>query len=230
MRLRDIQREKMKIDGDIANAKSDILRTRSQISENNAQILNQQQSYNKEVASQLNDTQTKLSDIRARIVALQDTLSRTILRAPLAGIVTNMQVHTVGGIIPAGHTIMEIVPDGQPLIVEGKVAVNDAINVYQGLKAEIRFSSFAHIKALDIVEGEVIFIAPDAVNDEKTQALYYPIKVIVTNKGKHELQKNHLLLQAGMPADIMVIIKSRTFADYMIEPIKNVAQKAFNEQ
>ena len=230
MRLRDIQREKMRIDGDIANAKSDIARSRSQISENNAQILNQQQTFNKEVAAELRDVQTKLADLRARVSALKDTLKRTTLLAPLDGIITNLEVHTVGGVIPAGHPIMEIVPNGQPLIVEGKVAASDAINVYNDLKAEIRFPSFAHIKSLNVVEGEVIFIAPDAVMDEKTQVQYYPVKVQVTTEGKKELQRNHLILQAGMPADVMIIVKSRTFADYLIEPIKNIARKALNEQ
>ena len=230
MRLRDIQREKMRIDGDIANAKSDIARSRAQISENNAQILNQRQTFYKEVVAELRDAQTKLADLRARISALQDTLKRTILLAPLEGVVTNLEVHTVGGIIPPGRPIMEIVPNGQPLIIEGKVAASDAINVYNELKAEIRFPSFAHIKSLNVVEGEVIFIAPDAVVDEKTQVLFYPVKVQVTGEGKRELQKNHLVLQAGMPADVMIIVKSRTFADYLIEPLKNIARKAFNEQ
>ena len=230
MRLRDIQREKVRIDGDIANAKADIARSRAQITEYNAQILNAQQTFYKEVTSSLRDTQTKLADLQARVAALQDTLKRTVLRAPLEGIVTNIQVHTLGGVIAAGRPILEIVPSGQPMIIEAKVAVNDAINIYQGLKAEIRFSSFAHIKSLDIVEGEVIFVAPDAIVDEQTQASYYPVKVKVTQKGKQELLKHRLVLQAGMPSDVMIIIKSRTFADYMIEPVKNVAEKAFNEQ
>lgn len=229
MRLRDIQREKMRIDGDIANAKSDIARSRAQISENNAQILNQRQTFYKDVVAELRESQTKLADLRARISALQDTLKRTVLVAPLEGIITNLEVHTVGGVIPAGRPIMEIVPNGQPLIIEGKIAASDAINVYNELKAEIRFSSFAHVKSLNVVEGEVIFIAPDAVVDEKTQVPYYTVKVKVTQEGKRELQNNHLVLQAGMPADVMIIIKSRTFADYLIEPIKNIARKAFNE-
>lgn len=230
MRLRDIQREKVRIDGDIANAKADIVRSHAQISEYNAQILNAKQTFYKEVTSSLRDTQTKLADLQARIVSLQDILKRTVIRAPLEGIVTNMQVHTLGGVIVAGRPILEIVPSSQPMIVEAKVAINDAINVYQGLKAEIRFSSFAHIKSLDMVEGEVIYVAPDAVTDDQTHTSYYPVNVKITHKGKQELLKHHLVLQAGMPSDVMIIIKNRTFADYMIEPVKNVAQKAFNEQ
>ncbi|MDD2830113.1 MAG: HlyD family type I secretion periplasmic adaptor subunit [Sulfuricurvum sp.] len=230
MKLRDIQRQKLSIDGDISNAKSDIARFRAQIAENNAQILNQHQTFYKDVVAELRDTQTKLGDLRARISALKDTLARTTLRAPLDGIVTNLAVHTIGGVIPQGRPVMEIVPNNEPLIIEGKIVASDAINVYDHLKAEIRFPSFAHIKSLDIVEGEVVFVAPDAVQDEKSQMLFYPVKVKVTENGKKELQKNHLLIQAGMPADVMIIVKSRTFADYLIEPITNIARRAFNEQ
>jgi len=230
MRLRDIQREKMRIDGDIANARSEIARSKAQINENKAQILNQRQTFMKDVVAELRETQTKLSDLRARISALQDTLKRTIITAPQSGIVTNLEVHTAGGVVQAGHPMMEIVPNNQPLIIEGKVAANDAVNVHNDLIAEIRFPSFAHVKSLNVVEGKVIFLAPDAVLDESGQFLYYPVKVQVTHAGIAELEKNRLALQSGMPADVMIVTQSRTLADYLIQPLKNMVTKAFNEQ
>lgn len=230
MRLRDIQREKMRIDGDVANAKADIGRALSQISENKAQILNQRQTFMKDVVAELRDVQTTLADLRARISGLKDTLARTTLTAPQDGIVANLDVHTQGGVIAPGKPIMEIVPNSQPLIIEGKVTANEAVNVHNGLEAEIRLPSFAHIKSLNVVEGKVIFIAPDAVLEEQTQVLYYPVKVEVTQAGKEELQRNKLVLQAGMPADVMIVIQSRTFSDYLMQPLEDMFTKAFNEQ
>lgn len=230
MRLRDIQRDKMRIDGDIANAHSEIARSKAQINENRAQILNRRQTFVKDVVAELSGVQTKLSDLRARISALEDTLNRTVAIAPQSGIVTNLQVHTVGGVVQPGHPMMEIVPDNQPLIVEGKVAANDAVNVHSDLTAEIRFPSFAHVKSLNAIEGKVIFLAPDAMLDDKGEFLYYPVKVQVTREGIKELQKNHLALQAGMPADVMIVTQSRTFAEYLIQPLKSMFAKAFNEQ
>lgn len=230
MRLRDIEREKMKIDGDIANAKADIARSYAQINENNAQILNQKQTFYKNVVAELREVQTKLSDLRARISALKDTLARTVITAPEAGIVTALDVHTIGGVVSAGRPIMEIVPAAQPLIIEGRLSANDASYAHEGLKAEIRFPSFAHIKSLNVVEGEVVYIAPDAIVDEINHMLFYPVKVKVTANGKRELQKNHLTLQAGMPTDVMIVTQSRTFSDYLIQPLKAMFTKAFNEQ
>ncbi len=230
MKLRDIKREKMRTDGDIANAKADISRAKAQIAEMNAQIIAQKQTFYKEVARELRETQMELSDLRARIAALKDTLKRTLLIAPVAGVVTNSKLHTIGGVIPAGQPIMEIVPRGEPLVIEGKVAANEVTSVNVGLETEIRFPSFSHMKSLDIIKGKVIFVAPDAITEEKTQVMYYPVKMQITPEGEEELLKNHLTLQAGMPADTMIVIGSRTFVDYMVKPLRSMFDKAFNEQ
>lgn len=230
MRLRDIKREKVRTDGDIANAKADIARIRAQIAETKAQMIAQRQNFMKEVVAELSDVQARLSDNRARLSALRDTLSRTKITSPVAGVVTNLQIHTVGGVIPPGKPVLEIVPEGEPLIIEAKVAATDIANVRVGLQAEIRFPGFAHIKSLNVVMGEVVQVAPDAMVDEASKMLYYPAKIRVIAEGQQELQRNHLTIQPGIPADVMIVTASRTFLDYMVQPFKNMFVKAFNEQ
>lgn len=230
IRLRDIKREKVRMDGDIANAKSEIARAKGQISEIKAQIIAQKQNFVKEVIAELSDVQAKLADSRPRIAALKDSLNRTSITAPVTGIVANSQIHTLGGIVTPGKPILEIVPEGQPLIIEAKVAATDIVNVHVGLKAEIRFPGFAHVKSLNIVEGEVIQIAPDSIVDEATKMLYYPVKISVTSEGQAELVKNHLTIQPGNPADAMIVTASRTFLEYMVHPFKYMIDRAFNEQ
>lgn len=230
MRLRDIKRQKVQTDGEIASAKADIGRTKAQISEVKAQIIAQKQKFMQDVVGELGDVQAKLSDNRARLLALQDVSNRTKITAPVEGIVTNLQIHTIGGIIPAGKPVMEIVPEGEPLIIDAKVAATDIVNVHVGLKAEIRFPGFSHIKSLNVVMGELVQIAPDAVSDEATKSLYYPAKIRVTSEGQKELVRNHLTIQPGNPAEVMIVVASRTFLDYMIHPFKYMAARAFNEQ
>lgn len=228
--LREVERQKIKTDNDIANARSDISRINAQIAELHAQIVSQKQTVDKEVAEQLNKVQTDLSDLRSRITALKDTLSRTWIVSPVDGTVTNLQIHTIGGVIPAGKPIMEIVPNGERLIIEGKVAATDIGYVHPGMHAEIRFPGFAHIKTLKIVEGEVIHIAADAISDETSHTLFYPVKIAVTQSGQAELSRNHLRLLPGIPADAMIITGSRTFLDYLVHPFKIMLSKSFNEQ
>jgi epimerase transport system membrane fusion protein len=196
----------------------------------NAQITAQRQTLMTQIASDLRQVHMELSDLRSRISALKDTLKRTVILAPVEGVVTNLKIHTIGGIIPSGQPILEIVPRGEPLIIEGKVAANEVTNIRVGLETEIRFPNFAHVKSLDVVEGKVIFVAPDAVLEEQTQSLYYPVKIQITPEGEEELQKNQLSLQSGMPVETMIVVGSRTFMDYMIKPLTQMFTKAFNEE
>lgn len=229
VRLREIERQKIKTDGDIANARSEITRVEGQISELQTQILTQRQGFYKEVTERLSEVQTRISDLRSRITALRDTLTRTRITSPVGGTVTNLKIHTIGGIIPSAQPILEIVPTGERLIIEGRVSATEIANIRPALQAEIRFPGFTHIKSLNIVEGEVIHIAPDAVIDETTGILFYPVKIAVTPEGSAELARNRLSLQPGIPADVMIVTGSRTMLDYLIHPLKMMFAKSFNE-
>lgn len=229
-RLRDIKRDKMRTDGEIANAKSDIARLKGQIAETQAQMAAQKQNFIKEVTANLSEVHARLSDIRPRLAAMQDAMNRSDIKAPVAGIVANLQIHTVGGVIAPGRPILEIVPEGEPLIIDAKVIASDITNIRMGLKAEIRFPGFAHVKSLNLVEGEVVQIAPDSTVDEQSMIPTYAIKIQITPEGQKELLRNHLTMQPGIPADIMIVTASRTFMDYMIQPFKAMFAKSFNEQ
>lgn len=230
IRLRDVKRQMLTTEGEVANAKSDIARLKAQISEMNAQKLSIKSNFIKDVVAQLSETQRKLADMRARASGLKDVVQRAHIKAPMDGTVTNLAIRTIGGVIPAGKPVLEIVPQGEPLIIEGQVAATESTNVHIGLKADIQFPSFAHVKTLKEVKGEVIHIGADTVQDEATHMLYYPVKIRITPEGEAELLKNHLVLQSGIPADAMIVVASRTFADYLIHPFKVMFKKSFNEQ
>lgn len=230
IRLRDVKRQMLTTEGEVANAKSDIARLKAQISEMNAQKLSIKANFIKDVVAQLSDTQRKLADMRARANGLKDIVQRAHIKAPMDGTVTSLTIRTIGGVIPAGKPILEIVPQGEPLIIEGQIAATESNNVHIGLKADIQFPSFAHVKTLKEVKGEVIHIGADTVQDEATHMLFYPVKIRITPEGEAELLKNHLVLQSGIPADAMIVVASRTLADYLIHPFTVMFKKSFNEQ
>lgn len=230
IRLRDVKRQMLTTEGEIANAKAEIARAKSQISEMNAQKISLKTNLLKEILAQLSDTQTKLSDMRARASGYKDMVKRAHITAPMDGTVTNLAIRTVGGVIPAGRPILEIVPLGEPLIIEAQVAAADSLNIHVGLKADIQFPSFAHVKTLKEVKGEVIHIGADTVTNETDHQLYYPVKIRITPEGEKELERNKLVLQSGIPATAMIVVASRTLTDYLIHPFLVMFKKSFNEQ
>lgn len=230
LHLREIERQKIKTDGEIASSGSDIARLNGQIMQLKTEIITKKQAFMKEVTERLSQAQTRVSDLRSRVVALKDMKERTVITSPIDGTITNLQIHTIGGIISPAKPILEIVPSGDQLIIEGNVVATEIGNVHHGLRAEIRFPGFSHIKSLDIVEGEVTHIAPDAIKDETTGVLYYQVKIAVTQKGQQELSRNKLILQPGIPAEVMIVSGSRTMLDYLIHPLKMMFVKSFNEK
>lgn len=229
LRLRDAQRQLVLTESEKSNAQAEVNRVTAQIREVKAQIASAKETFMKNVLAELSDTQNRLADARARIEGLKDVVERSKITSPSDGIVTALEIHTVGGIVTAGKPIMEIVPSSDNLIIEATLAASEITNIHVGLKADVQFPGFAHIKALKEVKGEVIHIGADAIEDQNHNLLY-PVKIRITEGGKQELARNKLVLQSGMPANIMIVVAKRTFADYLIHPFKQLIRASFNEQ
>lgn len=230
LKLRDMERQKIKIDGDILMARSESGRIKGEISELTIRSISIKQLFFKEVTEQLSEVQTHLSDLRSRTTALRDVLNRMQIISPVDGMVANLQLHTLGGVISSAKPILEIVPSNEKLIIDARISATEITNVHTGLSVEIRFPGFTHIKSLNIIEGEVTHISPDALSDETTGTLYYQIKVSVLPSGQQELIRHHLTLQPGIPAYMMIITGSRSMLEYLIQPLKNMFTKSFNEE
>lgn len=230
MRLRDVTREKTRLEGEIASLKADLARASLQIAEINAQMMARKGEVQKDIGATLRDVQTKLSDYRARVTALRDSLNRTEIKAPTTGRIVGLSVHTVGGVIPPGKPIMDIVPDGEHLIISCRVDPTNISYVHKGLEAQVTFPSFSHIKSLNNLEGKVIDVSADTLYDEASRMSYYEAKVELTKEAEAELIKHKLQLIPGMPADTMIITGERTFVEYLTKPIKNMFDKGMREQ
>lgn len=228
--LREIKRKKIQLDNEISSIKLTIIQIQNQIKETNTQIEITNNTFKRKIAENLSDLQTKVTNLKAQRDTLLTQLKRTKIKSPVDGIVTNLQLHTIGGIISPAKAIMEIVPFNDNLVIECKVTASERSVITMGLNAEIRFPGFSHVKSLNEVTGKVIHIAPDAQLDQQSGALYYPVKVVVTEQGKEELKNNSLTIQPGIPAEVMIITGERTMLDYLIKPLKSMFVKSFNEK
>lgn len=225
-RLRDMQRSRERLVGEVAEHLSSIASTRIRIGETKLQILQLRKNFQAEVVNQLTETQAKVFDLRERIIAIADRVSRTVIVAPATGMVLGLQVHTIGGVIKPGQPILDIVPQGGELIVEAQVSPNDIDRVTRGLLADIRFSAFKS-GITPVIEGEVTTLSADSLTDEQTGAPYYLARVSLTAKGLKDLEKLKLL--PGMPAEVLINTGSRTLFEYLIQPASDAVARSFIE-
>ena len=227
LRLRELERNYASAQGDAADLTANISSTEIQIGETRLEILQQERQFQNEVVSELSETQTSLKDIRERIIALQDVVRRTVIRAPEEGIVNGMQVHTVGGVITPGTPIAEIVPQSDELIIEANLSPNDIDSVTIGQEATIRFSAFGRA-AVPTIYGNVLNVSADRFHDQNTGASYYLARIQVTPEGMEDL--GDLALVPGMPAEVFINTGSRTFLQYLLKPLTNAMARSFREQ
>lgn len=224
-RLRELERNGASLRGEAAELTAAISSAGIEIGETRLQILQLEREFQNEVASELAETQTRLKDINERIIALSDIVSRTVIAAPVAGIVNGMQVHTIGGVVPQGQPIAEVVPMSDELIVEARVSPMDIDRIAVGQPATLRFSAFS--SAVPNIFGEVINVSADAFTDQNTGMTYYTARVEVTPEGMANL--DGLTLVPGMPAEVFITTGSRTFLQYLMKPISNALARSFIE-
>lgn len=224
-RLRELERQAALLRGEAAELTASISSTEIQIGETRLQILQQQREFQNEVATHLAETQTRLKDSTERVTALRDVVIRTVITAPVTGIVNGLQVHTVGGVVPPGTPIAEVVPQSDELVIEARVSPIDIDRVAVGQHATIRFSSFS--SSVPNIFGEVVHVSADAFTDPNTGMAYYTARVQVTPEGFTDL--GTLTLIPGMPAEIFIATGSRTFLQYLMKPFTNALARSFIE-
>jgi membrane fusion protein, epimerase transport system len=217
-RLREWERLVAELEGERAEHLSSIAATRVQIGETKLQIAQVRRVFTSDVVEQLRAAQTDLSDLRERIRALEKTLERTVVIAPSSGSIVGMRIHTIGGVLRSGDPILDIIPEGEPLLVEARVQPTDVDQVVPGLSAELRFTAF-NSRTTPTVFGTVMTISGDRLTDPNTGAPYYLARIQVNPEGMSTLRG--LTLLPGMPADVMIKTGERTFFEYIIKPISD---------
>jgi protease secretion system membrane fusion protein len=202
--------------GSIADLQGNIERARSASTETRLRILQRKQEFRKEVDAGLAEVKGQVEAESERFIALRDDMKRTVIRAPVDGQVVGISAQTVGGVIAAGQKIMDIVPQNESLLLEAQVLPHLIDRVHPGFKADIRFSAFAHSPQL-VVPGRVVSIASDLLVNEQTGAGYYLARVSVTDEGLKILGNRQM--QAGMPAEVIIITGERSMLTYLLRPL-----------
>lgn len=226
-RVRQLERDSARLEGEIAELASNLAGTEIQIGETKLQVLQLMKQFQTEVADQLAEVNAKVFDLTERFDALSDTLRRTVIRAPESGMVLGMTIHTVGGVVQSGGPILDLVPQTGSLIIEAQLSPADIDKVSVGQMADIRFSVFKSINTT-IIEGEVLAVSADRLVDKQSGVPYYLIRIRITDKGYETL--GDLKLLPGMPAEVLVNIGERTLLEYLLQPATDAFARSFIEE
>lgn len=226
-RLFELERAVAYLSGQRSDDLANIGRAKSQISEIRLKVMQSRQVYQKEVQTQLAEIQSKVADLKERLVATQDELKRVVLRAPSAGVVVDLTVHTIGGVIAPGQKLMDIVPEGGGLLIEAQLPTHLIDNVHVGLDVDISFTAMDHT-LVPTIPGKLTYVSADRMVDPKTDMPYFVGRVMVTEEGMKILGKHSM--QPGMPADVVVKVSERSMMGYMLKPLFNSLRFAFTER
>lgn len=229
-RVREFERNLAQSKGTLAELASSIAETNLQISEIELQMLQLNKEFQREVATELSEVQSQLFDLREQIQQLSDTVARTIIKAPVSGMVMDITVHTIGAVIAPGGKLLDIVPQGEKLVIEARVSPMDIDRVMIGQAAEIRLSVF---KARDTpkLEGTVLSLSADRLTDENIENSepYYLARLEITEQGIKELIEANLDLKPGMPAEVLILTGDRTMIEYLFDPLSDTIAYSFTE-
>ncbi|MBL8546107.1 MAG: HlyD family type I secretion periplasmic adaptor subunit [Hyphomonadaceae bacterium] len=180
----------------------------------------------------LRQVDARLAELSPQLAGARERLELTRLRAPTDGVVVGLQVHTVGGVVRAGDRLMDIVPEGQDLIVEARVEPESADNLAVGQRTEVRITAFGG-RNLPIVYGRVRQVSADRFVDERTGQGYFLTQVAVPPE---ELQRltaaagDEHRLRAGLSAQVVIPTRKRTALQYLVEPLNQTLWRSLREE
>ncbi|MBZ9777172.1 HlyD family type I secretion periplasmic adaptor subunit [Mesorhizobium sp. CO1-1-8] len=222
-----LRRQQQEIEGERATNIAAIARARSAMAEIDMQILNLDTVRLNEAVDELSKVEAELFDLGQQERAARDVLSRTNVVAPVDGIVMDLKVHTAGGVVKPGETLMTIVPLGQQLVVEAMVKPEDVETIAPGQPARVSFPAFARYN-LPPLEGIVEIVSADRMVEERSGAPYFAATVLIDKSELAKLEGRKLL--PGMSSETMIRTGARTVLAYLAEPITQNFRRAMREK
>ena len=225
-RTRLMERDLAKIDGLKGEIEANIARVKGQISEARMKIIELDQQVRTDAQRELRDVDARIAELSERIVAAKDRLSRMDLRAPIDGFVNDLKIHTVNGVITPGETVMGIVPEGEELVVEAKLAPTDIDQVTVGQDVKLRFSAFNQ-RTTPEIDGRVDIVGAAAILDPASGQTFYLSTIAITDDDRGLGEQ---LLVPGMPVEVFLKTGDRSALSYLVKPFSDQMMRSFREE
>jgi len=225
-RLLSLEREAADIEGRRGEINAQISRAKQVISESHTSLLKLQNDRQNEIAQSLRETQSQIFQIREHLQGATDQLLRTAVKAPEDGVVTDLRVHTPGGVIAAGAPLMDLVPRQDRLIVTARVRPEDIDVVRAGLDADVTLLPYNE-RRVPPLRGTVMHVSADRLLDKRTEQPYYATKIRVQDPQGSDAGAVKVI--PGMPAQVFIKTGVGTVALYALKPLLDSFNRAFRE-
>lgn len=222
-----LQRSQADLLGQIAEHNSELARIQNSIRDTELELLQGQRQVKEEVVTQLRETVTSIHEMRQQIQTTQKQLDRVAVRAPNGGRVHEMQFTTIGGVIPPGGTILQIIPLDEGIGLRTRIDPSSVDQIFVGQTAKVRFPAFNQRSTPELT-GQVRDVSATTSIDEVTGQSFYWVEVGVAEDELARL--GDLVLIPGMPVEAYLTTTDRTVLSYLTKPLMDQINQAFREE
>lgn len=222
-----LRRSEVETRGQLESVTLAVPRAEAAIKEIESKISETRGRYRSEALSQLNEARTDLSKIEASGKAIEDRVNRTLVTSPVRGIVQQLMVNTIGGVIQPGNDLVEIVPLDDTLLVEAKIRPQDIAFLRPGQEAMVKFTAYDYT-IYGGLKAKLEQISPDTVTDKDGKSFY--VIRLRTEKNHLGSDEKPLIIIPGMVASVDIITGKKTILSYLLKPILRAKAEAFRER
>ena len=226
-RALELQRSLADTSSTIADLESNDQKIQRSIDEMKQRLEQGRAGFQAEVAAQLAEVRRDVQSDAEKLQAVSQDMEHIDIRSPASGQVVGLSVQTVGAVISPGQRLMDIVPEGAPLVVEARIPPHIVDRVKPGLQADVRFSVFAHSPQLTVA-GTVQSVSQDVLADPDTRQSYFLARIQLTPEGLAVLGSR--TMQAGMSAEVVIRTGERTVLQYLLHPLVRRLAQSMKEE
>lgn len=200
----------------------EVLRLKTQLNDLNNKITDLKSQYYVRAREELNRTNEEVEALRSVMRGREDSLTRLKMYSPVRGIVKNIEVTTVGGVIPPNGKLLTLVPMNDDMLIEARISPRDVAFIHPGQPALVKITAYDYA-IYGGLPGEVTMISPDSIQDDVKRDIYY-YRVYIRTKTNYleNKQKQRFPIFPGMVATVDIKTGSRTVLDYLIKPLNKV--------
>lgn len=206
---------------------AELAKAQQKLVELDLKVIGLQDDYVKRASDEYTEANRRVLDLRERLRPMSNALARQSVEAPVGGEVVGLQVHSPGTVIRAGEVLMEIVPYGAKLLVEGKVRPEDMADLAVGLPVSVQITAFKQ-RSTPQLAGRVTYVSADSLTESVNghAVPYYLLQATVDAESTRLLPRR---LAPGMPATLFIETRPRSALDYLLQPLTDAMQRAFVE-